>query len=65
MLYPEEENVFAYNLDDAGISSSESDDALDDDEKGERKVNIMIFYKVSATVNYNIHLYKGKKCLNS
>ncbi|XP_060604387.1 dynein axonemal heavy chain 1-like isoform X2 [Ruditapes philippinarum] len=38
MLYPEEENVFAYNLDDAGISSSESDDALDDDEKGERKI---------------------------
>ena len=39
MLYPEEGTVYNYNLDDAGISSSDSDDALDDDEKGEKKVN--------------------------
>ncbi|XP_052808511.1 dynein axonemal heavy chain 1-like isoform X3 [Mya arenaria] len=38
LLYPEEGTVFGYNLDDAGISSSESDDALDDEDKKDKKV---------------------------
>lgn len=38
MLYPDEDNVFAYMLDDAGVSSSDSDDALEEEDKGERKV---------------------------
>ena len=33
LLYPEEGTVYSYNLDDAGISSSESDDAVDEDEE--------------------------------
>lgn len=38
MLYPEEGSVYNYNLDDAGISSTDSDEALDDEEKIEKKV---------------------------
>ena len=38
LLFPEEGLVYNYRLDDAGISSSDSDDAIDDDEGKEKKV---------------------------
>ena len=37
LLYPDSGSVYSYNLDDAGISSSESDDAVDEDEDKKKK----------------------------
>jgi len=46
LLYPDKGSIYAYNLDDAGISSSDSDEALDDDDKAEKKVRTLRFHLV-------------------
>lgn len=55
MLYPEEGTVYSYNLDDAGISSSDSDEALDEEDKGDKKV----FYWLSEHLK-NLFLINTK-----
>jgi len=51
MLYPDNGSVFNYRLDDAGISCSDSDEALEDEEKTDKQVSLITLVRAKSALN--------------